>query len=63
MAKLAIASASLESLVINREIFIPDREIVITISKIGRSATKSGELEALDTSNNYLIIHLIIFCS
>ena len=47
MAKLPIHSASLESLVINREIFIPNREIVIIISKIGRSPAKSGDLEAL----------------
>ena len=46
-AKLAIDIASLESLVINREIFIPDREIVITVSKIGTSPAKSGDLEAL----------------
>ena len=47
MAKLPIDSASLESLVINREIFIPNREIVIIISKIGRSPAKLGDLEAL----------------
>ena len=47
MSKLATESASLESLVINREIFIPNREIVITISKIRRSPAKSGDLEAL----------------
>ena len=49
MAKLAIDSASLESLVINREIFIPNREIgrLSLLSKIGRSPAKSGDLEAL----------------
>ena len=36
LAKLVIDSASLEYLVINREIFIPNREIVIT--------KKSGDL-------------------
>ena len=47
MAKLSIDSDRLESLVINREICIPDREIFIILSKIGRSPAKSGELEAL----------------
>ena len=47
MAKLAIDSASLESLVINWEIFIPNQEIVITILKIRRSPAKSGDLAAL----------------
>ena len=52
MAKLAIDSASAESLVIcyNSGDFHSksgDREIVITISKIGRSPAKSGDLEAL----------------
>ena len=40
MAKLTIDSASLESLVTNREIFI-------ILSKIGSSSAKSGDLEAL----------------
>ena len=50
MAKLAIDSASLEFLVINREIFIQNREIgrfSVFLSKIGRSPAKSGVLEAL----------------
>ena len=47
MAKLAIDSTSLKSLVINREIFIPDREMFLIISKIGISPAKSGDLEAL----------------
>ena len=47
MAKLATYSAILETLVINREIFIQNREIVITTSKIGTSPAKSGDLEAL----------------
>ena len=37
-----------QALVINQEILIPNREIVITISKIRRSPAKSGDLEALD---------------
>ena len=54
MAKLAIDSASLESLVINREIFIPNREIgrlSLLLSKNGRSPAKSGDLEALETAH------------
>ena len=52
MAKLAIDIASLEFLVINREIFIQNREIgrfSVFLSKIGRSPAKSGDLEALKT--------------
>ena len=56
MAKLVIDSASLDSLVINREIFIPNREIVITISKIGRSPAKSGDLEALNVLNEHVAV-------
>ena len=44
MAKLAIDSTSIQSLVINREIFIQNREIVIISSKIGRSPAKSEAL-------------------
>ena len=50
MAKLAVDSASLEFLVINREIFIQNREIgrfSVFLSKIGRCPAKSGDLEAL----------------
>ena len=50
IAKLAIDSASLESIVLNREIFIPNREIgrfSLFYQKIGRSPAKSGDLEAL----------------
>ena len=50
MAKLAIDSASLDclfNLEINREIFIPSREIFNITQKIGRSPAKSGGLEAL----------------
>ena len=52
LAKLAIDSASLESistLEINREIFIPTREVgrfSLLRKKIGRSPAKSGGLEA-----------------
>ena len=50
MAKLAIDSAGPEFLVINREIFIQNREIgrfSVFLSKIGRCPAKSGDLEAL----------------
>ena len=63
---LAIDSASLQSLVINREIFIPDQEIFIILSKIGRSPAKSGDLEALcspGTSVQLQIVGLILSLS
>ena len=58
MAKLAIDSNSLESLAINREICISDREIFIILSKIGRSPAKSGDLEALCMSVYYDLFHV-----
>ena len=52
MAKRAIDSDNLESLVINRKRDLHsnsgDREICIILTKIGRSPTKSGDFEALD---------------
>ena len=49
MAKLAIDSASLVSCNKSGDFHSKsgDREIVITISKIGRSPAKSGDLEGL----------------
>ena len=64
MAKLATDSAILEYLVINREIFISNREIgrlSLLYQQIGRSPAKSGDLEALvmfgEGVNSYWIVH------